>query len=208
MVLQYKSTAVDPPAHLIRGVNSHENDVLIEKMTPIDVWFHVENMSSAHVYLKLRDDETLDDIPKPLLEDACQLVKANSIQGCKLPEVKVIYTMWSNLKKLPGMKPGEVAFHHPNIVRKVVVKKEKAIVNRLLKTEESVEYDYEWYKGSWEHQQFFKQKAEQKLQLEKKKEEERKRREANELKCYSSLMKTENMTANTDYSGYDSDTFM
>lgn len=60
--------------------------------------------------------QTIDDIPKKLLEDACQLVKANSIQGCKLAEVKVIYTMWSNLKKLPGMKPGEVSFHYPNIV--------------------------------------------------------------------------------------------
>lgn len=60
--------------------------------------------------------QTIDDIPKQLLEDACQLVKANSIQGCKLAEVKVVYTMWSNLKKLPGMKPGEVAFLNPSSV--------------------------------------------------------------------------------------------
>lgn len=33
-----------------------------------------------------------------------------------MAEVSVIYTMWSNLKKLPGMKPGEVSFHIPNIV--------------------------------------------------------------------------------------------
>jgi len=46
------------------------------------------------------------------------------------------------------------------------------------------------------------------LQFENKKEEERKLREAAELRSYSSLMKTENMTANTDYSGYDSDSFM
>lgn len=61
--------------------------------------------------------QTIDNIPKELLEDAGQLVKANSIQGCKLAEVKVVYTMWSNLKKLPGMKPGEISYHNPKIVR-------------------------------------------------------------------------------------------
>lgn len=33
-----------------------------------------------------------------------------------MAEVSVIYTMWSNLKKTPGMKPGEVTFHIPSIV--------------------------------------------------------------------------------------------
>ncbi|XP_060847632.1 coiled-coil domain-containing protein 25 [Rhopalosiphum padi] len=208
MVLQYTSTAVDPPVTLLRGVDSYENDELIENMLPIDVWFHVDSLSSAHVYLRLKEGQTIDDIPKPLFEDACQLVKANSIQGCKLAEVKVVYTMWSNLKKLPGMKPGEVSFVNPSSVKKVNVKKEKTIVNRLQKTEKSIVIDYESERADWDRKETEKKKAERKINLEKKKEEERRNREAAELKSYSSLMKTENMTANTDYSGYDSDSFM
>ncbi|XP_022175768.1 coiled-coil domain-containing protein 25 [Myzus persicae] len=208
MVLQYTSTAVDPPVTLLRGVDSYENDELIENMLPEDVWFHVDSLSSAHVYLRLKEGQTIDDIPKPLLEDACQLVKANSIQGCKLAEVKVVYTMWSNLKKLPGMKPGEVSFLNPSSVIKVNVKKEKTIVNRLQKTEKSIVIDYESARADRERREIEKKKAARKINLENKKEEERRNREAAELKSYSSLMKTENMTANTDYSGYDSDSFM
>lgn len=69
-----------------------------------------------YLYTFCLQGQTIDDIPKQLLEDACQLVKANSIQGCKLAEVQVVYTMWSNLKKLPGMKPGEVSFVNPSSV--------------------------------------------------------------------------------------------
>jgi len=50
--------------------------------------FHVDDLSSAHVYLRLPDGTGLDDIPKDTLEDCCQLVKHNSIQGlwaCVLP---------------------------------------------------------------------------------------------------------------------------
>lgn len=48
--------------------------------------FHVDKMSSAHVYLRMRKGQTIDDISEGLLEDCAQLVKANSIQG------KCIYT--------------------------------------------------------------------------------------------------------------------
>lgn len=50
-------------------------------------------------------------MPQQVIDDACQLVKANSIQGHKLGEVDVVYTMWSNLKKTAGMEVGQVAFH-------------------------------------------------------------------------------------------------
>ena len=53
----------------------------------------------------------IDDIPSAILEDAAQLVKANSIQGNKMNNIDVVYTMWSNLKKTPGMEVGQVGFH-------------------------------------------------------------------------------------------------
>ncbi|XP_050425531.1 coiled-coil domain-containing protein 25 [Adelges cooleyi] len=209
MVLLYTSTVVDPPVTLIRGADSNENDELIDNMLPEDVWFHVEDLSSAHVYLRLKEKQTLDDIPEKLLEDACQLVKANSIKGCKMNEVVVIYTMWSNLKKISGMKSGEVSFNNPSAVRKKTTKKDKAIVNRLSKTEKSgVKMDYEGDREARERREIDRKKAENKIQLENKRAEEKRNREASELRSYTSLMKSENMTANTDYSGYDSDDFM
>ena len=46
------------------------------------------------------------------MEDAGQLVKANSIHGSKMNEVDVVYTMWSNLRKTPDMDVGQVGFHN------------------------------------------------------------------------------------------------
>lgn len=43
--------------------------------------FHVDDLSSAHVYLRLPPGVTMDKIPAAVLEDCSQLVKANSIQG-------------------------------------------------------------------------------------------------------------------------------
>jgi len=43
--------------------------------------FHVDKMSSAHVYVRLHKGQTIDDISEGVLEDCVQLVKANSIQG-------------------------------------------------------------------------------------------------------------------------------
>jgi hypothetical protein len=51
---------------------------------PFDVLhyrFHVDDMSSAHVYLRLPEGANFDDIPPDTLEDCAQLVKQNSIQG-------------------------------------------------------------------------------------------------------------------------------
>lgn len=100
-----------------------------------DVWFHVDNLSSAHVYVRLREGETWESIPKALLEDCAQLTKANSIEGNKKDDVTIIYTPWSNLKKDGSMATGQVGFHDNKKVKRVYVqKRENVIVNRLNKT--------------------------------------------------------------------------
>jgi hypothetical protein len=43
--------------------------------------FHVDKLSSAHIYLRLKEGETWDAIPQDLLTDLAQLTKANSIEG-------------------------------------------------------------------------------------------------------------------------------
>ena len=74
------------------GLDKFENEKLIKFGLPEDIWFHVDDMSSAHVYLRLRKIERLEDVPPSVIEQCSQLVKANSIEGCKRAEVYVIYT--------------------------------------------------------------------------------------------------------------------
>ena len=46
-----------------------------------------------------------------IIEDAAQLVKYNSIQGNKMNDIDVVYTMWGNLHKTEGMEVGQVSFY-------------------------------------------------------------------------------------------------
>jgi hypothetical protein len=71
------------------GADKYENEDLIEYGLPEDMWFHVDDMSSAHVYLRLKKNQRLEDVSPATIMECAQLVKANSIEGCKMREVKV-----------------------------------------------------------------------------------------------------------------------
>lgn len=135
MVYYFTSNTVQPSASIYVGKDKFENEELIKYGLEMDVWFHVDNLSSAHVYLRLHDGEIWENIPQKLLEDCAQLTKANSIEGNKKDNITVIYTPWLNLMKDGSMATGQVSFHNPKLVRKVFVRaRENAIVNRLNKT--------------------------------------------------------------------------
>lgn len=51
------------------------------RLTALRDRFHVDDLSSAHVYLRLPKGGKMDDIDEDTLEECAQLVKANSIQG-------------------------------------------------------------------------------------------------------------------------------
>ncbi len=70
--------------------------------------FHVSDLSSAHVYLRLPQGQAMSDISPKTLDDCIQLVKANSITGNKTNNIDVVYTPWSNLKKTASMEVGQV----------------------------------------------------------------------------------------------------
>lgn len=77
-----------------------------------------------------------------MIEDACQLVKDNSITGRKQSEVDVVYTMWSNLKKTQSMEVGQIGFFREKDVHLVKhVSKKPEIVKRLDKTKETKQVD-------------------------------------------------------------------
>lgn len=111
-----------------------------------DVWFHVDKLSSAHVYVRLQEGQKWDSLPKDLVIDCAQLTKANSIEGLvillffdiffksfflskkignKKDNITVIYTPWSNLKKDGSMASGQVGFKDSRQVRTVVFKLNK-----------------------------------------------------------------------------------
>lgn len=97
--------------------------------------FHVDKLSSAHIYLRLNEGDTWDNIPQDLLTDLAQLTKANSIEGNKKDNVTIIYTPWSNLKKDGSMAVGQVSFKDQRRVKKILVpQRENAVINRLNKT--------------------------------------------------------------------------
>ena len=138
-LLTFSSTVVDPPATLLMGTDKYENDHLISQASERFVFFHVDNLPSAHVYLQLEDGEGLRDLPHALLHDAAQLCKANSSQGNKLANVVVMYTLGSNLHKARHMKAGEVGFFKEKDVHRILVtKRDDRVMNRLNLTKRKV----------------------------------------------------------------------
>ncbi|KAJ7965985.1 Coiled-coil domain-containing 25 [Quillaja saponaria] len=197
MVFYFKARPEVGDYTIFMGLDKHENEELIKYGFPEDIWFHVDKMSSAHVYVRLHKGQTIDDISEGLLEDCAQLVKANSIQGNKVNNVDIVYTPWANLKKTASMDVGQVGFHNPKMVRTVKVEKRiNEIVNKLNRTKverkPDLKAELEAVNGA--------ERAERKQQIrEKKRHEELERLEKEkqaELRSYKGLMVSENMTSN------------
>ncbi|EEB14061.1 coiled-coil domain-containing protein, putative [Pediculus humanus corporis] len=208
MVYYFTSNVVTPPFTLFMGFDKYENEELIKWGWPEDVWFHVDKVSSAHVYLRLKSGQTIDDVPQAVIEDAAQLVKANSIQGNKMNDIDVVYTMWSNLKKTDSMDVGEVFFFKDKEVRRIrVPERINEIVNRLNKTKKEGHPDFRSEREQRDREERELRKKLLRKQKEKEKEEEARKKKEAELRSYSTLFKPENMTSNQG-DGYDSDDFM
>jgi hypothetical protein len=128
-------TCSDPRYTIYMGRDKYENEELIRYGWPEDLWFHVDKHSSAHVYLRLPREETIADVPAAIVHECAQLTKLNSIDGCKLNDVTIVYTMWGNLRKTGDMATGQIGFHKKGEVRSTVVHaRVNDIVNRLNKT--------------------------------------------------------------------------
>merc|ERR1712194_965140 len=75
-----------------------ENEELLKYSFPEDIWFHVDALSSAHVYLRLplgscdmagvKDKaaakkilmDAIESVPADIIQEMCQLTKANSFR--------------------------------------------------------------------------------------------------------------------------------
>ncbi|KAH7088869.1 hypothetical protein FB567DRAFT_547715 [Paraphoma chrysanthemicola] len=135
MVYYFSSNTTSPAAFVYVGKDKVENEELIKHGWDEDVWFHADNLSSAHIYVRLPEGQNWEEMDKNLLIDCAQLTKANSIEGNKKDNVTIVYTPWSNLKKDGSMAVGQVGFKDQRKVKRIhVEKRENPIVNRLNKT--------------------------------------------------------------------------
>lgn len=140
-------------------------------------------MKRINLFFSKLQGQTIDDIPSTVLEDAVQLVKANSIEGNKMNDIDVVYTMWSNLKKTQGMEVGQVGFHRDKDVRKIhVAKRMNTIVNRLTKTKRTEQVNFKAEREQRDKNEREDKKKLLKEQKEREKAEEKRRQEEAEMK--------------------------
>ena len=210
------------------GKDKYENEELIKYGHPEDLWFHVDDLSSAHVYLRMKDGMTMDDVPEDLIIDCAALVKANSIQGCKVSrlrrnsmsftrnyahsislhniqksEVYVVYTRWKNLKKTSNMVEGQVGYHRPENVRRIKDEKHPERVKQLNETklDRSDMTSDDLYQAQQKRLAEIQRQKKQcyKEQQQIKQEQKLKEQQEKELRSYDRLIQnSEQMTAVSD----------
>lgn len=184
------------------GLDKFENEDLIKYGWPEDIWFHVDKHSSAHVYLRLKADQKLEDVSSNIIMECAQLVKANSIEGCKLKDCDVVYTLWANLQKTSDMEVGQIGYHDRKQVHKVKVVKDNSIVNRITKTKVEKFPNLSDLQQERQAQIRSKQKAAVKASRVAAKEAEKReileRAQKKELESFSSLFIGAEMTASTE----------
>eukprot|EP00906_Rhabdomonas_costata_P003726 RCo005639 len=190
------------------GKDKYENENLIKWGWPEDVWFHVDDLSSAHVYIRMKPGQTLTDLSPDVIEEAAQLTKANSISGCKLSRVKVVYTLWSNLKKTAAMDVGQVSFKDHKAVRHVMVDKKRELLNKIEKSrqERSPDLEREREERDAEERRQTKEAILQAKEQERLLEEERRR--VAELRSYATLQDSDRMRTNAAENAHLEEDFM
>lgn len=192
--------------YIYYGKDKYENEDLIKYGFPIDVWFHVENLSSRHVYLRLPEDVTIDTIPQDILDECFQLVKDGSKDGRKKSKVSVCYTMWENLKKTSGMEIGEVGFFDDKKVKvQHNITKNNELLKLLNKNTEEKTIDFATEKDNYNKEMINKNKKIEEEKRKKEQEEIRVMREASKDKHFEFVDKLGKETSNKEDVDLDED---
>eukprot|EP00012_Vannella_robusta_P003960 CAMPEP_0206186684 /NCGR_PEP_ID=MMETSP0166-20121206/2548_1 /ASSEMBLY_ACC=CAM_ASM_000260 /TAXON_ID=95228 /ORGANISM="Vannella robusta, Strain DIVA3 518/3/11/1/6" /LENGTH=194 /DNA_ID=CAMNT_0053602113 /DNA_START=1048 /DNA_END=1632 /DNA_ORIENTATION=- len=187
------------------GKDKFENEELIKYGLPTDLWFHVDNLSSAHVYLRVPDGASLDNIPANVLEECCQIVKDNSIKGKKEAKVDIVYTPWENLLKKQSMEVGQVGFKKQKRVTTVTTHKNNTIVRNLNRTKREEQPDLVAQRYAYDEAQRKKLEAEKREMKQRKKQEAKEAKQRQELQSYSDLMTYDDMSSNKNLSMTEED---
>jgi predicted ribosome quality control (RQC) complex YloA/Tae2 family protein len=97
------------------GKDKYENTELLQLAESEDLWFHVQHVSSAHVYLKYTGAARPSPSETSVVVTAlAQLVKMNSIEGSKSDCVDVVYCKVSNLQSASGGEKSAGLVHIKN----------------------------------------------------------------------------------------------
>lgn len=209
-MVHYFTLSCDPTVQCYMGRDKYENDSLIQYGWPEDIWFHVDNYSSAHVYVRMPPGKTMADLTPEMIEECSELTRANSIQACKLSDVRVLYMPWSNLKKTKAMEVGQVASHDESLRRYYTLREKKntAMLNKLEKTK--VTKDNVDFRALREERDELERKAQRSAKLaqdEAERLEAESKKRAEEIRTYQGLMQDKNMRSNRDEVA-DEDDFM
>ncbi len=86
------------------GKSALQNDSLLKRARPDDLWFHVKGLPGAHVIVHRRGKE---EIPQGVIEAAARLAAGFS-KGKDESKVEVSYTQAKYVRKPKGAPPGLV----------------------------------------------------------------------------------------------------
>lgn len=188
------------------GKNKFENEDLIRFAHPEDVWFHVSDHSSAHVYLRMEVQPfesraggryvDLDNLPPQSVEECMQLTKANSIEGCKKSEVQIIFTPATNLLKTPDMDIGQVDFKNRSLTRIRTIQTDRNMIKALAKQRTESYPNLSLLRDQREEKELSDKRAFDKQRRKTEAEIAVKEREEEDQRTYASFMLRENMTSN------------
>lgn len=195
----YFTLPSDPSVFCYMGRDKYENEELIKFGWPEDIWFHVDKHSSAHVYVRMPKGKGMKDLTAEMIEECCQLTKENSIEGCKLNDVRIVYTPWSNLKKTGDMAVGQVSFHNEGLRSyHTVASKNRPLLKLLEKSK--VEKENVDFRKLREERDAAERREEREEKMAKDAQDKLDREEAKRqdaLRSYADVMTTTNMRDNT-----------
>lgn len=209
MVFYFTLTS-DPSVLCYMGRDKYENEELIKFGWPEDIWFHVDKHSSAHVYVRMPPGKGMSDLSPEMVEECCQLTKQNSIEGCKLNGIRIVYTPWSNLHKTGDMVVGQVGFHDEKLRRYHTVQtKNRELLNKLEKTKvEKNDVDFRKLREERDAAERAQQRAENAAKLKKEKEEQEEKRKEAEMRSYTGMFVENKMRVNNAGEVPSDDDFM
>lgn len=84
---------------IIIGKDKYENTELINSLTPLDYWFHVEHMPSPHLILRFKEK-----VDKKVFRKAANILKQNSKYKSE-KNLSIMYARGDRVKS--GDAPGE-----------------------------------------------------------------------------------------------------
>ncbi|KAL0233928.1 hypothetical protein PCE1_002433 [Barthelona sp. PCE] len=177
---------------VMMGRDKFENDELIAYGFEGLIWFHVDNYSSAHLYIVLDPEETMADVPQSIIQDVAQLTKDNSIEGRKKNSVNIHITPWENLVKHAHFNVGTVSFRRTNQVTDVMCTKDRdrlRVLNQLKSEDQTV--DFEQLKNRRLRQIAHMKKQRRKEQLRREREAEQKREEERRERSYEGFFEND-----------------